>query len=120
MVHCSWPCPSAEQALLAGGAETTCALSNLSYNPRQHGEGQKKKNRSEKAETQRAEGARGGWRETAERRGHADRYPAGARGAGNAAGSGATSAGWSLTQRRGLPRLQSSPVHRYTRRAAAA
>src|SRR6266571_1533421 len=120
MVHCSWPCPSAEQALLASGAETTCALSNLSYNPRQHGEAQRKKNRSEKAETQLAEGARGGWRKAAEGRRHAKRDSAGARRAGDVAGSGATSAGWSLTQRRGLPNLQSSSVHRYARGAAAA
>src|SRR5207249_6299952 len=89
-------------------------------NPRQHGEAQSKKSGGEKTETQRTQGATGGWRETVEGRRDVNCYPAGARGAGNAVGGGIARAGRSLKERRGLPDVQPSSVHRYARRAAAA
>jgi len=110
--------PSFALSSLRGGS--ACTLSGLGYNPRQHGEAQRKESGSEKVQTQIAEGARSAGRETAERRSDSDRDPAGARGTRNAIGSGIARAGWPLTKRRGLPHLQPSPIGGFAWRAAAA
>src|SRR5260370_683327 len=97
----------------AGVLEPTSSFGQLEYNPRNYGQAQSEERIIEAfpKEESLTQTTRKPNREAAERRRDAHRHSACPRRPGDASGSGAARASQPVTQRRGLPRLQSLPVH---------